>query len=107
MTTRPRVTIPANIKPNEAFEVRTSITHVMETGNRRDKDGALIKRNIITAIVATLDSQTVFTAELHPGTSANPFVAFFLKVSDKALLTVTWTDDAGQSASERVEIVPG
>ena len=39
MTTNPRIKLPDNAKAGEVIEVKTLITHVMETGNRKDKYG--------------------------------------------------------------------
>lgn len=104
MTNRPRVTVPATIAVNDVIEVKTLITHVMETGSRRDAGGALIPRNIISTFRALYRGSTVFSAELHPGTSANPFIAFHLRVVEPGELVVIWTDDKEQSITERVEI---
>jgi len=105
MTTRPRISVPPAIKANDVIEVKTVITHVMETGLRKDKDGAVVPRNIINSVTAQYNGKTVFTAELHPSTSANPFISFQLKVTAPGELVVTWTDDAGQTASERTQLL--
>lgn len=101
---RPRITIPANIKPNTTIEVRTVISHVMETGLRRDADGKVIPRNIINGMTALYQNKSVFSADLHASTSANPYVAFWLKVTEPGRLVVTWIDDKGKTVSEAVDI---
>jgi sulfur-oxidizing protein SoxZ len=105
MTTRPRIIIPTTIKANDVIEVRTLITHVMETGQRKDRDGQPIPRNIISTFKARYRDKLVFTADLHPGTSANPFIAFNLKVSEPGELQVEWTDDKGTSVVEKSAIL--
>lgn len=104
MSTRSRVTIPAAIKPNDVIEVKTLINHVMETGQRKDKDGTPIPRNIINTMKALFRGRTVFSADLHPGTAANPFIGFHLRIAEPGELIVIWTDDKGQSTTERVDI---
>lgn len=105
MTTRPRISLPPAIKANDVIEVRTVITHVMETGLRKDQDGSVIPRNIINSVTAHYNEKTVFMATLHPSTSANPFISFQLKVTAPGELVVTWTDDTGQTASERTQLL--
>ena len=39
MAANPRIKLPDNVKIGDVIEVKTLITHVMETGNRHDKDG--------------------------------------------------------------------
>jgi sulfur-oxidizing protein SoxZ len=104
MTNRARVTIPTTIKANDVIEVKTVITHVMETGRRRDREGNLVPRNIINTFRALYRGDTVFLAELHPSMSANPFIAFHLKVTEPGDLQIIWTDDKERSITETVAI---
>ena len=102
--TNPRLRLPDAIVRGETIEVRALVTHVMETGNRRDPDGNRIPRNIINTFEARFDGALVFKAEFGSGISANPFLAFHLKVSHPGELRVTWKADDGSAAEERVMI---
>jgi sulfur-oxidizing protein SoxZ len=102
---RARVTVPASIKPNTTIEIRTVITHVMETGLRRDAEGKVIPRHIVNAMSVLYRNKSVFSADLNASTSANPYIAFWLKVIEPGPLVVTWTDDTGKTVSETVDIV--
>lgn len=102
--TNPRLRLPDTIVRGETIEVRALVTHVMETGNRRDPDGNPIPRNIINTFSAHFDDALVFKAEFGSGISANPFLAFHLKVSHPGELRVTWEADDGSAAEERVMI---
>jgi len=104
MSTRARVSLPAAIKANDVIEIKTSITHVMETGHRRDREGNLVPRNIINTVRALYRGDSVFVAELHPSLSANPYIAFHLKVVEPGELKVIWTDDKERSITEAVTI---
>ena len=104
MSTKPRIKIPAAAKVGEVIEVKTLISHVMETGQRKDKDGKTIPRNIINAFSASFGGKDVFKASLQPGISANPYLAFFMKVSGPGDLELTWVDDAGLKITEKVAI---
>ena len=57
MATNPRIKLPDNAKAGEVIEVKTLITHVMETGNRKDKYGKQIPRDIINTFVAKFGEQ--------------------------------------------------
>ena len=102
---RTRVIVPAAIKANDIIEVKTRITHVMETGLRREKDGSVIPRNIINAMTVLYRNKSVFSADLHASTSANPYIAFPLRITEPGQLVVTWIDDKGKTISETVDIV--
>ena len=104
MSLRPRVKLPEAARAGEIIEVKTLISHIMETGQRRDKDGRQIPRKIINAFRATFAGAEVFTATLHPGTSANPYLVFTLKVPGPGELELTWTEDGGAVTTERVKV---
>ena len=59
--------------------VRVLMTHVMESGQRRDPAGAAIPAWHIAEVTATLNGERVLTAQWGPGVSANPFLQFRLK----------------------------
>ena len=72
MTTRARIAVPDAVPAGEPFEVKTLITHPMETGFRRDAMGQAIPRNIITRFECRFSGRALFTAELNTGIAANP-----------------------------------
>ena len=102
--TKPRIKIPESAKAGEVIEVRTLVTHVMETGNRKDKGGKVIARDIVHTFMAKYADQQVFRAELGPGISANPFIAFSLKVPGPGTFEFSWTDDSGATVIETLPL---
>lgn len=102
--TKPRIKIPDSAKPGDIIEVRTLVTHVMETGNRKDRTGNTIPRDIVNTFVATYAGKEVFRAELGPGISANPFIAFALKVPGPGAFEFSWTDDEGATLVETLPL---
>jgi sulfur-oxidizing protein SoxZ len=48
MAEKPRLKLPAEAKKGEVIEIKTLLPHVMESGQRKDKDGNAIPRKIIT-----------------------------------------------------------
>ncbi|MCE2933239.1 MAG: thiosulfate oxidation carrier complex protein SoxZ, partial [Hyphomicrobiales bacterium] len=73
----PRVRVPANARKDELIEIKTLISHEMESGQRKDAAGATIPRKIINTFTASFNGKTVFEAIWHPAISANPYQSFF------------------------------
>ncbi len=91
----PRVRVPANAKVGEIIEIKTLISHEMESGQRKDAAGATIPRRIISKMTAAFDGKVVFEANWHPAISANPYQSFFYKAATSGEFTFTWKDDDG------------
>ncbi|MFQ3622452.1 MAG: thiosulfate oxidation carrier complex protein SoxZ [Acetobacteraceae bacterium] len=104
---QPRVRLPSGVKAGDVVEIRTLITHPMETGQRRDTAGAVIPRDIIRSFVARFDGQEVFRMDLHPAVSANPYIAFAFRAERSGTFEFTWTNDEGARATARAELRVG
>jgi sulfur-oxidizing protein SoxZ len=91
----PRVRVPANAKAGELIEIKTLISHEMESGQRKDSAGKTIPRRIIKSFTAAFDGKQVFKADWHPAVSANPYQSFFYKAAKSGEFTFTWLDDDG------------
>jgi sulfur-oxidizing protein SoxZ len=101
---RARVRLPESARVGDIIEVRTLISHVMETGQRKGADGSPIPRFIVNSFTATFAGAEVFKAELHPAISANPYLAFFMRVPGPGEFEFTWTDDTGAKVSEKLKL---
>jgi sulfur-oxidizing protein SoxZ len=101
---KPRVKLPDAAKAGDLIEVKTLISHVMETGQRKDPEGKVIPRNIINSFSATFAGQEVFKADLQPGISANPFLSFFMKVPGPGEFEFTWVEDGGNKVVEKIKL---
>ena len=99
-----RIKLPDSAKVGEVIEVKTLISHVMETGQRKDADGKTIPRSIINTFKATFAGAEVLTVEMHPGMSANPYLSFFMKVPGPGEFEFTWIDDAGAKVVEKMKL---
>jgi sulfur-oxidizing protein SoxZ len=98
------INVPARARRREIIEIKTLVSHPMETGYRRDQLGAPIPRDIIRLFVCTYNGTEVFRAELHPAIAANPFIVFSTVATESGTLTFTWTGDGGFSATESATI---
>lgn len=101
---RTLINVPATAKRGEVIEIKTLISHVMETGFRHDKSGRQIARDIIHRLVCTYNGEEVFRAELFPAITANPFVAFTTVATESGTLAFSWSDDRGTTQTETVKI---
>ncbi|MGE8941368.1 thiosulfate oxidation carrier complex protein SoxZ [Leptospira interrogans] len=104
MSMKPRIKIPDTAKVGDVIEVKTLVSHIMETGQRKDREGKPIPRNIINTVTARFNGTEVFKADLQPGISANPYLAFFMKVPGPGELELSWLDDAGAKVTETVKL---
>jgi sulfur-oxidizing protein SoxZ len=98
------IRVPTEAKKGEVFEIKTLISHPMETGQRRDEIGRPIPRDIINRFVCTYNGEEVFRADLFPAIAANPFLAFFTVATESGELVFRWTDDHGNTQTETARI---
>jgi sulfur-oxidizing protein SoxZ len=101
---RALINVPARARRGEVIEIKTLISHEMETGYRRTQLGAVIPRDIIRRFVCTYNGAEVFSADLHPAISANPFIVFSTVATESGAITFQWTGDNGFSATESAPI---
>lgn len=101
---KPRVRIPATAKKGEIIEIKTTVNHPMENGNRKGPDGNLIPKKIINLFVCKFNGKEVFRSEWFPVISANPFLSFFVKVEESGKFEMEWTEDTGQKFPFSAEI---
>ena len=101
---RALINVPAKSKRGDVIEIKTLISHTMETGFRPDPTGKPIPRDIITDFVCKYNGEEVFRAELFPAIGANPFISFFTVATASGTLAFEWTGDNGFVATESVNI---
>jgi sulfur-oxidizing protein SoxZ len=101
------VNIPESAALGEIIEIKLLISHPMETGFRPLADGTLQPRDIITSVRCLYGGETVLEVDLHPAISANPFLAFHLRVDRSDEIVLEWTDWYGEVQREvrQIEVV--
>lgn len=106
MSARPRVKVPQAAKPGEIIQIRALISHQMESGQRRDGSGALIARKIINTFSCTFNGRLVFSCDIEPAISANPYFEFHAKVAESGVFNFVWADDDGSiyTDEQRIEV---
>jgi sulfur-oxidizing protein SoxZ len=101
---RALINVPKTAKRGQIIEIKTLISHIMETGFRRTETGAIIPRNILTELVCTYNGDEIFRASLYPAVSANPFITFFTIAKESGTLAFKWTGDHGFEQMESASI---
>jgi sulfur-oxidizing protein SoxZ len=96
--------VPAKARRGEIIEIKTLVSHPMETGYRRTQLGARIPRDIVRLFVCSYNGTEIFRAELHPAIAANPFIVFPTVATESGTLTFQWTGDNGFSVTESAAI---
>ena len=91
----PRVRMPATAKAGEIIEVKTLISHEMESGQRKDASGKIIPRHIINKFTATFNGQEILSADWHPAISANPYQSVSVRATESGVFVFSWFDDDG------------
>lgn len=91
----PRVVVPSAAAKGSVFQVKTIISHQMETGLRQDDRGKVIPRKIINRFVCRYGGTEVFSVDLHEAVAANPFVEFSLVATESGRLEFLWEEDGG------------
>ncbi len=92
---KPRVKVPKSAKAGEVITLKTLISHPMESGQRKDKDGKIIPRSIINRFTCDLNGQNVIDITIDPAVSTNPYFEFDAKVDAAGEFKFTWYDDDG------------
>jgi len=93
---KPRVKIPKSVAAGDIITVKTLISHKMESGQRKDGDGKPIPRDIINHFEASYNGQVVFSVDIDPAVSANPYIEFSVRIEEAGTFMMKWTDDAGE-----------
>lgn len=101
---QPRVRVPAQAKAGDVIEIKTLISHEMESGQRKDNEGKPIPRRIINAFEASFNGTPFFSATWFPSISANPYQSFFFKAAESGQFKFTWKDDDGSTYEHVAEL---
>jgi sulfur-oxidizing protein SoxZ len=99
------INVPDRARRGDIIEIKTLISHPMETGYRPKGDGSFYPRDIIQKFVCTLNGEEIFRADLFPAIAANPFISFTTVARESGLLVFSWIDDRGEAQMESAKLV--
>jgi len=98
MAVKPRIKLDKKeAKKGDIVEVKALVSHVMESGQRKDSAGKTIPRKILNKFVCTVNGKQVFAADFEPAISANPYIQFKFRAAESGPVVLTWTDDDGST----------
>jgi sulfur-oxidizing protein SoxZ len=100
----PRVKVPKSAAAGEAISIKTLISHPMESGQRKDKEGNLIPRSIINRFTCEFNGEMVLDVAMEPAISTNPYFEFEATVPAAGDFKFTWYDDDGSIYEETKQI---
>jgi sulfur-oxidizing protein SoxZ len=89
------INVPKKAKRGDVIEIKTLMSHIMETGFRHTMAGEVVPRDIITSFVCRYNGAEVFRADLFPAIAANPFISFFTTAKDSGKFEFEWIGDNG------------
>jgi sulfur-oxidizing protein SoxZ len=98
------INVPKTAKRGEIIEIKTLMSHIMETGYRRLASGELIPRDIITSFTCRYNGTEIFRADLFPAIAANPFITFFTVATESGKFDFEWIGDKGFSETASASI---
>jgi sulfur-oxidizing protein SoxZ len=100
------INVPANAKRGDIIEIKSLVSHIMETGYRRTVTGEIVPRDIVTSFTCRYNGAEIFRADLFPATAANPFIAFTTVATESGKFEFEWVGDNGfsQTASASITV---
>ncbi|HZR72832.1 thiosulfate oxidation carrier complex protein SoxZ [Bradyrhizobium sp.] len=98
------INVPKKAKSGDVIEIKTLMSHIMETGYRHTTNGKVIPRDIITSFTCRFEGEEVFRADFFPATAANPFISFFTTASKSGKFDFEWIGDNGFSETGSANI---
>lgn len=82
-------------------QIRTLITHPMENGRNKDKDGNFIPANHIQELWVEHNKNKIISCDMGGSISKNPYFDFLLKGGEIGdTVTITWVDNLGGTDSK-------
>ncbi|AXT26728.1 thiosulfate oxidation carrier complex protein SoxZ [Ruegeria marisrubri] len=101
---KPRVKVPKKAAAGETVTIKTLISHKMESGQRKDKEGNVIPRSIINRFTCEFNGEMVVDVTMEPAISTNPYFQFEATVPEAGEFVFTWYDDDGSVYDEKKSI---
>ncbi len=101
---KPRVKVPKTAAAGGTITIKTLISHKMESGQRKDKEGNAIPRSIINRFTCEFNGELVVDVTMEPAISTNPYFQFEATVPEAGEFVFTWYDDDGSVYDETKSI---
>ena len=99
-----KILLPAQIRRDSVIHVRALLSHPMLTGLSRDAQGNPIPAYFVNEVIITYGGERIAHFEWTSGISKDPFVAFPLRATREAPLTITWKDNKGGVYTQSADV---
>ena len=99
------IKIRAKVKDGVAT-VKCLISHIMETGTRRDSEtGEVIPSHYIEEVTCEHKDQVVLKANWGPAISKDPYMSFMFKgAASGDIVKISWRDNRGESETTEAKM---
>jgi sulfur-oxidizing protein SoxZ len=98
------INVPPKAKRGDVIEIKTLMSHIMESGFRHTSAGDIVPRDIITSFICRFNGSEIFRADLFPAVAANPFITFFATATESGKFEFEWIGDQGFSETASASI---
>ena len=101
------INVPKKARRGDIIEIKTLMSHIMETGYRHTASGQVVPRDIITSFTCRYNGEEIFRADMFPAIAANPFVSFHTVATESGTMDFEWTGDNGFHETGSAKITSG
>ena len=98
------INVPKKARRGDIIEIKTLMSHIMETGYRHTASGQVVPRDIVTSFTCRYNGEEIFRADLFPAIAANPYLSFFTVAKDSGKFEFEWIGDNGYSSTASASI---
>ena len=99
------INVPPRARRGDIVEIKTLMSHIMETGYRHLATGEVVPRDIITSFTCRHNGTEIFRADLFPAIAANPFITFFTVATESGKFEFEWIGDKGFSETASASMI--
>ena len=90
---RALINVPSRAKVGDIIEIKTLVSHPMETGYRAGLGGEIIPRDIIQTFVCSYNGEEIYRATFSQAIAANPYLTFHTQAIETGTLEFRWIGD--------------
>ena len=98
------INVPPKAKRGDVIEIKTRMSHIMETGDRHMAPEEVVPRDIITSFTCRYNGTEIFRADLFPAIAANPYLSFFTIARESGKIEFEWIGDNGYASTASASI---
>jgi len=98
------INVPSRVRRGEIIEIKTLMSHIMETGYRRTATGESRSARHHHQLCLPLQRRRDFPRRSLSGDRGQPFISFFTVATESGKFEFEWIGDRGFSATASAAI---